>query len=93
MRAEPVLQQRENQQQHEGDRQKKLITLVQQKRNGLISPRLAEKLLELLYGISENKKKASSMLKPNTKSLLPDRFGERIISAARIIFAAYFIEA
>lgn len=33
------------------------------------------------------------MLKPNTKSLLPDRFGKRIISAARIIFAAYIIEA
>lgn len=32
------------------------------------------------------------MLKPNTKSLLPDRFGKRIISAARIIFAAYIIE-
>lgn len=33
------------------------------------------------------------MLKPNTKSLLPDRYGKRIISAARIIFAAYIIEA
>lgn len=33
------------------------------------------------------------MLKPYTKSLLPDRFGKRIISAARIIFAAYIIEA
>ncbi len=33
------------------------------------------------------------MLKPNTKSLLPDRFCKRIISAARIIFAAYIIEA
>lgn len=33
------------------------------------------------------------MLKPNTKSLQPDRFGKRIICAARIIFAAYIIEA
>lgn len=33
------------------------------------------------------------MLKPNTKSLLSDRFGKRIISAAGIIFAAYIIEA
>lgn len=38
-------------------------------------------------------KKASTMLKPNTKSLLPDRFGERIISAARIISSTYIIEA
>lgn len=41
----------------------------------------------------QEQKKVSSMLKPNTKSLLPDRFGKRIISAARIIFAAYIIEA
>lgn len=41
----------------------------------------------------QKKKSASSMLKPNTKSLLPDRFGKRIISAARIIFAAYIMEA
>ncbi len=41
----------------------------------------------------QQKKPASSMLKPNTKSLLPDRFGKRIISAAGIIFAAYIIEA
>lgn len=32
------------------------------------------------------------MLKPNSKSLLPDRFSKRIISEARIIFAAYIIE-
>lgn len=41
----------------------------------------------------EQQKKASTMLKPNTKSLLPDRFGKRIISAARIIFAAHIMEA
>lgn len=67
---------------------------MQRERNGLISPRHREKLLELLYAITKNKKKekkASSMLKPNTKSLLPDRFGKRIISAVRIIFAAYII--
>ena len=40
----------------------------------------------------KKKKDASSALKPNTKSLLLDRFGKRIISAARIIFAAYIIE-
>lgn len=70
---------------------------MQHKRNGLISARRREKLLELLYTISENKKKkekdASSMLKPNTKSLLPDRLGKRIISPARIIFAACIMEA
>lgn len=33
------------------------------------------------------------MLKPNTKSLLPDKFCKRIISAARVIFAAYIMEA
>lgn len=33
------------------------------------------------------------MLQPNTKSLLPDRFGKRIISTARIIFAAHIMEA
>lgn len=31
------------------------------------------------------------MLKSNTKSLLPDRFGKRIIYPARIIFAAAYI--
>lgn len=41
----------------------------------------------------KKKKPASSMLKANTKSLQPDRFGKRIICAARIIFAAYIIEA
>lgn len=38
-------------------------------------------------------KKKKKKLKPNTKSLLPDIFGKRIISAARIIFAVYIIEA
>lgn len=48
----------------------------------------------VVHHFQEQKKKAaSSMLKPNTKSLLPDRFGERIISAASIIFAACIMEA
>lgn len=47
----------------------------------------------VVHHFQEQKKNASSMLKPNTKSLLPDRYGKRIISAARIIFAAYIIEA
>lgn len=41
----------------------------------------------------KKKKKKKKKLKLNTKSLLPDRFGKRIISAARIIFAVYIIEA
>lgn len=52
-----------------------------------------KKRLELLYTISRTKKKAPTMLKPNTKSLQPDRFGKRIISAARIISPTYITEA
>lgn len=70
---------------------------MHRERNGLISPRHREKLSERLYTVSKNKKQnkkdASSELKPNTKSLLPDRFGKRIISAAGIIFAACITEA
>ena len=69
---------------------------MQRERNGLISPTHKEKLSELLCTTSKKKKErenGSSTLKPNTKSLLPDRFGKRIISAARVIFAAYIREA